>query len=198
MSRWSASASPRFSSARLPTFCVRRVYPVGRPQRRVQHQARRANAQSLLWLSAAGRTRVAARRASLDDGRVAVTRQTTGSSDILPCLGPVSGTSGGHAFVGAAAVAGGDIPASTFASERRCLGSAFRAEPKLYADTTVLAMFPQSVPMTGVLSTARDVAVVDADAFVFYENDMAPAYQERAQVLGLMYATALSVPRIRS
>ena len=58
-------------------------------------------------------------------------------------------------------------------------------------------MFPQSVPTTRVLSTARDVAVVDADAFVFYENDMAPAYQERAQVLGLMYATALSVPRIR-
>jgi len=103
----------------------------------------------------------------------------------------------GHAFVGAAAVAGGDIPASTFASERRCLESAFRAEPKLYADTTVLAMFPQSVPTTRVLSTARDVAIVDADAFVFYENDMARAYQERAHVLGLMYATAISVPRIR-
>jgi hypothetical protein len=103
----------------------------------------------------------------------------------------------GNAFVVQDALAGGAIPSRVFGREADCLESAFRSTPKLYADTTVVAMFPHSVPARRVLNLTTEVAVADADAFVFYDDRMARTYASRAQALGLTYATELAVPRIR-
>ena len=58
-------------------------------------------------------------------------------------------------------------------------------------------MFPHSVPTRRVLNTTTEVAAVDADAVIFYDNVMAPSYRERARALGLTYATELATPNIR-
>jgi hypothetical protein len=102
-----------------------------------------------------------------------------------------------HRQVDASAIAGGKLSAAAYTRERECLEAEFRFNPKLYADTYVVAMFPASVPPARVLASAAEIAAVDAEGLVFYEGDRAAPYQDRAWTLHLWYPTEVSVPPIR-
>ena len=102
-----------------------------------------------------------------------------------------------HSDFRAASKAGGNIPASQYLRQRACLDAEFRSNGRLFADIAIVAMFPDSIPTDRVLRTATDIATADADGFVFYANDMASAYYERARALEFRGSAALKAPLIR-
>lgn len=102
-----------------------------------------------------------------------------------------------HANVMAAAKVGGALSAEAYSRQRACLEAEFRSTDDLYADTAVVAMFPQSVPPKRVLRTEDDVARSAAHGLIFFEDAKASAYYDRAQASGLHRSVVLTAPPLR-